>query len=161
MKTHLIFYFLLLPVLLSCEEEASKNAFSQSLSTEQLTIDQQRFDQAWSQLQTDNSDSDPFQLNGLRNDSSILMIDVAYSGGCEEHDFELIWPEVVTMIYPPRYTVILNHDAKEDACEAYLSTTLYFDLSQYDLGLTPEIMEVIDLTIINGSDGEDILKLNN
>ncbi|WP_422358498.1 hypothetical protein [Reichenbachiella sp.] len=161
MKIHPIFYFLLLPVLLSCEDEASKKALSQNLSTQQLTIDQQRFDQAWSQLQTDHSNSDPFQLNGLRNDSTMLMIDVAYSGGCEEHDFELIWPEVITMIYPPRYTVILNHESNNDACEAYLSSTLYFDLSQYDLGLTPEIMDVIDLTVINGSDGDDMLKLNN
>lgn len=161
MKIRPISYFFLLFVLMSCEEETSKSTLTQSMSKEQLTIDQQSFDQAWAQLQTDNSNSDPFQLNGLRNDSTMLMIDVSYSGGCEAHDFELIWPEVITMVYPPRYAVILNHDANDDSCEAYLSSTLYFDLSQYELGLTPEIMEVVDLTIINGSNGEESLKLNN
>lgn len=161
MKLYPIIALCLILILSACQEDTADNDPIQNLSTEELTIDQQSFDQSWTQLQTDNPVSDPFDLNGLRNDSTMLIIDVAYGGGCEEHAFELIWPEVITMIYPPRYTVILNHDAYDDACEAYLSTTLYFELGQYDLGLTPEIMEVIDLTIINGSNGEEMLKLNN
>ncbi|MEP2025532.1 hypothetical protein [Reichenbachiella sp.] len=130
------------------------------IATRQVIVDQDSFDQAWSSLQTSAPDSDPFDLVDLRNDSTLLIIDVAYGGGCEQHTFELIWPEVITMIYPPRYTVILNHDAHDDNCEAYLSSTLYFDLNETDLGFTPDIMNVIDLTIINGSNGDDVLKLN-
>ncbi|SMD38893.1 hypothetical protein SAMN04488029_3931 [Reichenbachiella faecimaris] len=159
---HLQIILLTLVVLsTSCDESDTAKVVDEEVGHHVVTVDQVSFDQAWAQLQTDNPYSDMFQLNGLSNDSTTLIIDVAYSGGCEEHTFELIWPEVMTMIYPPRYTVILNHDANDDTCEAYLSTTLYFDLSQYDLGLTPELMDVVDLTIINGSNGEELLKLNN
>ena len=65
------------------------------------------------------------------------------------------------MIYPPRFTVLLNHNAHNDLCEAYLSQTLYFDISVEDIGISPEDMEVIDLTIINGSNGDESFKLIN
>lgn len=64
------------------------------------------------------------------------------------------------MIYPPRYTVILKHLADGDACEAYVPETLIFDLSQYELGLTPETVGVMDLHVINGSDPDESLELS-
>ena len=145
----------------SCEDAESSEAPQLGVSNRQITIDQARFEEAWSSVQTDDPISDPFELRSLSFFETTLVIGVSYSGGCQEHGFELIWPEVTTMIYPPRYTVILNHNSKDDWCEAYPSDTLHFDLASYNLGITPELMNVIDLTIVNGSNGAETLKLNN
>lgn len=160
MKKPQIILVALAILMVSCDESDTEK-ISKGISTRQVTVDQDSFDLAWSSLQAEAPLSDPFELNSLAHLGTKLIVGVSYSGGCEEHGFELIWPEVVTMIYPPRYTVILNHDANDDRCEAYLSDTLHFDLAQYDLGITPEVMDVIDLTLVNGSNGEEILKLNN
>lgn len=161
MKLHSIVSVVLLLAISACEDNGSNNIPDPKSSTNEIRLDQQSFDQSWASLQDGDPISDPFWLKGLRNNGTTLVIDVSYSGGCEAHDFELIWPEVITMIYPPRYTVILNHNANGDMCEAYLSDTLLFDLSKYSLGLTPDIMDLIDLTIINGSNGDESLNLNN
>ena len=160
MKTLQTLLLTLVVLSSSCSEADVDKSSEKEISNRQITIDQDSFDQAWSSLQTDEPLSDPCELNSLAHVGTTLIVGVSYSGGCEEHGFELIWPEVVTMIYPPRYTIILNHDDKDDLCEAYPSDTLYFDLSKYDLGITPEIMDVIDLTLVNGSNGEEILKLH-
>ena len=149
-------------ILASCKETISDqpSAILDS-GNSHIIIDQQKYDESWTSLQTDDPESDPFKIKSLSHDSTVLIIEVAYGGGCEDHSFELIWPEVITMIYPPRFTVLLNHNAHNDLCEAYLSQTLYFDISVEDIGISPEDMEVIDLTIINGSNGDESFKLIN
>lgn len=140
----------------SCQDSSEIDINEQS----KLVVDQQRFDMVWMELQSTPLPSDPFELKNISYSGTELMVDVAYSGGCENHEFELVWPEAITMIYPPRFTVILNHDSNDDYCEAYLSETLIFDLSQNDLGLTRDIIKVMDLTILNGSNPDESLKLN-
>ncbi|MEO9964533.1 MAG: hypothetical protein ABJF11_02020 [Reichenbachiella sp.] len=147
--------FIILLTFFSCEEAALN---SQS-DTNRVVISQEQFDTAWADLQSEESDSDPFQLNSLMFDGTKLMVNVSYSGGCKPHDFQLIWPESMMLIMPPRYTVILMHDANDDSCEAYLTETLTFDLAALDLGITEEVIDQMDFTLINGSDGDQSLKL--
>ncbi|MEO9804558.1 MAG: hypothetical protein ABJF04_14985 [Reichenbachiella sp.] len=158
MKVLQISFFLFL--FSSCEESAVDQTSSLK-GISKVTVDQKQFEITWENLQSDRQSSDPFKLKTLRHEDSILFIDVAYSGGCSIHNFELVWPEVTTMIYPPRYTVVLMHGANDDSCEAYLSETLQFDLSKYELGLSPDVIDIMDLTIINGSNPDESLKLNN
>lgn len=156
----MIFMFSMAFIFSACDDNEPVKDTDLDLSLRQITVDQDRFDQSWSSLQTDDPISDPFELNSLSHVGTTLVIGVSYSGGCAEHGFELVWPEVITMVFPPRYTVILNHDDKGDLCEAYPSDTLHFDLSKYDLGLAPDVMDLIDLTIVNGSNGDETLTLN-
>lgn len=63
-----------------------------------------------------------------------LSMNVSYSGGCEEHEFELISDGRYSATYPPEVELVLRHDAHNDLCRSYLDETLYFDLKplQYD-----------------------------
>lgn len=74
---------------------------------------------------------DPYFLLDLDTivTDDILNIDVSYSGGCEEHDFNLIWDGSFLKSSPAQAEVYLSHDAKGDSCEAEISKSLSFDLT--------------------------------
>lgn len=77
----------------------------------------------------DNLEGDPFELMGAEIVSNRLMLDVAYSGGCAEHDFAGFTPEVNIAIYPPQISVFVVHDGNGDMCEAYPRETVELDIS--------------------------------
>lgn len=60
----------------------------------------------------------------------MLMVDVAYSGGCETHSFELCWPDQAFMeSVPVQVSLELLHTGPEDYCEAWIMETIDLDLS--------------------------------
>ena len=63
-----------------------------------------------------------------------LSMSVSYSGGCEEHDFDLISDGRYSATYPPEIELVLRHNANKDMCRSYIDETLFFDLKplQYD-----------------------------
>lgn len=72
---------------------------------------------------------DPFDIDSVAIDKSILFAFVSYPGGCEEHSFTLFGSDAIAYSYPPQMFTTLVHDANGDACEAFLHDTLQFDLS--------------------------------
>lgn len=62
-------------------------------------------------------------------DGDTLYVNVGYSGGCQEHEFNLYWHSLWAESDPPQTGVRLIHDSNDDFCEAYLTQTLQFDLS--------------------------------
>lgn len=58
-----------------------------------------------------------------------LTLTVSFSGGCATHSFDLSTDMEFMSSSPPAATVYLLHHDNEDACEAYLTETLMFDLS--------------------------------
>ncbi len=62
-------------------------------------------------------------------DGNILHVQVAYAGGCKEHDFELYWDGTFEETRIPRVNLNLVHDTT-DTCEAYIIKDLQFDLSE-------------------------------
>lgn len=77
----------------------------------------------------DNLDGDPFELLGAEIVSNRLALDVAYSGGCAEHEFAGFTPEVNIAIFPPQITVFVVHDGNGDLCEAYPRETVELDIT--------------------------------
>jgi hypothetical protein len=57
-----------------------------------------------------------------------LVINVSYSGGCEDHEFTLVSRGKFTATYPPEVEVTLKHDDKGDGCRAMIDEKRYFDL---------------------------------
>lgn len=59
----------------------------------------------------------------------ILTLEVAYGGGCEDHEFDLVawggWLES----FPIQVNVLLAHESHDDACDALITQALRFDLS--------------------------------
>jgi hypothetical protein len=76
----------------------------------------------------DQLEGDPFDLRAARIEGTLLLLDVAYSGGCEEHAFSGYTPDVNIAIYPPQLSVFVVHDGMGDMCEAYITQTVSLDL---------------------------------
>lgn len=70
---------------------------------------------------------DRIDILDLRREVNLLYIEVAYSGGCQEHDFELItdgqWPSEASTV-----NFYLQHEDYDDLCDAWLTETLVFDI---------------------------------
>lgn len=72
--------------------------------------------------------SDPATVTGVELRGSKLVLEVRYSGGCEEHDFTLYGLRSFVETEPPGAEVYLVHDANGDACEAALTEVLTFEI---------------------------------
>jgi hypothetical protein len=73
--------------------------------------------------------SDPFELKGGRVEGDVLFLKVAYSGGCQYHEFSLWATQGYEKSLPPRHPLRLTHQANGDGCEAYIEEELRFDLA--------------------------------
>ena len=60
----------------------------------------------------------------------ILQIKIEYSGGCEKHDFNLIFNEIWKKSMPPKITLFLEHKDGNDKCKALVSEVLKFDIKK-------------------------------
>lgn len=76
---------------------------------------------------------DSVDISNVAISGDALSLDVSYSGGCESHRFRLCWDGAVMESSPPQVNVTLIHDANMDACEAYITDGLSFDLSSAGL----------------------------
>jgi hypothetical protein len=74
--------------------------------------------------------SDPFEIKGVEREDDSLKVTVGYSGGCQIHNFNVIWDGIITASNPCQINLIIDHDANGDHCEAYFVETLVIDLNQ-------------------------------
>ncbi|MBE9210586.1 hypothetical protein IQ244_29610 [Nostoc sp. LEGE 06077] len=81
---------------------------------------------------------DSFSLSNSRIVGKQLKIDVSYSGGCKQHDFNLYWNGAYQESFPPQVRMRLVHDAKKDTCEKLIKETLVFDIQN----LQPSIIRL-------------------
>jgi hypothetical protein len=80
-------------------------------------------DDAWPTL-------DPYQIFDATVDGDTLTLEVAYGGGCREHEFTFYSTGPVIKTNPPGADLWLRHDGNGDACEAYIH-------EKVSVGLTP------------------------
>ncbi|MDH5598619.1 MAG: hypothetical protein OEY34_05820 [Cyclobacteriaceae bacterium] len=104
---------------------------------------------------SDTLSTDLFTIKEVSIMDTTLLIKVSYSGGCNDHTFDLVWPEIITQQYPPDITVYLYHDSNGDSCEALLTKTLAYDFSDCPLGLSKEAIQLMRITVVNGSNPEN------
>lgn len=139
--------------MLSCaNDDVAVKSFETKLA---IDHNQQRLEQTNGDLDQNNIISDAFDLKEVKVEDLELLITVSYAGGCKQHEFEIIWPEVITMVYPPDFGVVLMHDSNDDNCEAYLTETLVFDLEDNALGHSNQEINEMRITVVNGSDPDD------
>ena len=148
----LIISFFLLCVMFQCQESSNNPGPAAEKSNLIIIREAQAYADALALLDASEG-SDPFVLKSVKinSDSLTMSISVSYAGGCEEHQFSLIWPEAITMVYPPNFSVILMHDANVDMCEAWLTETLVIDLQDDSLWLSDQEIRDMTVTVINGS----------
>jgi hypothetical protein len=75
------------------------------------------------------SDGDSFTADSVAIEGDELVVSLGYSGGCEEHDFTLCWPDQTFMeSHPVQASLELFHDAHHDTCEAWITEERRFSL---------------------------------
>ena len=83
-------------------------------------------------LVDDVSGQDPDASYGITNatvDGNVLTVRVSYSGGCREHEFELIAARDFGASLPPELPTHLLHNAHGDSCKKLVREDIRFDLS--------------------------------
>ncbi len=83
------------------------------------------------QMCADTVKQDAYEIVGIGPaiKGDVLFMEVAYSGGCEDHDFGFCWDGSFLESNPVQVNVVIPHDGHDDACEAYPTEALQFDLS--------------------------------
>ncbi len=93
-----------------------------------------------------NTGIDAFNFKGARQLGDFVVIDVSYSGGCEEHVFQLESRGDFTSTYPPEVEVTLKHDSNDDRCRGVMDKKLWFDLTPLKYDGTNRILLVFTNT---------------
>ena len=81
-------------------------------------------------LRTSSSSND-FSIRNVKRENSKLTIEVSYAGGCQEHDFEVIWDGVVNLSSPRIVNLMLKHNGNNDACEALVTNKVEIDIKSF------------------------------
>jgi len=142
MKTRIIFAVLFLSLLYIACDKNENVLLSDNVKYTNSKI-------TYSTYVEGNTESDPYFLNNSQRNESILYVDVSYSGGCENHEFEVVWDGLIYETNPPQANILISHNANGDACEAFLSDTLTIDLNQV---FGESYSDDLKLIIINGSE---------
>lgn len=61
-------------------------------------------------------------------EGNFLVLDVSYSGGCEEHEFTLYAERGFVETNPPGAEVYVSHESNGDACRQFIEETLVFNI---------------------------------
>ncbi len=72
---------------------------------------------------------DPYFVNSAAVDGHGLTIEVSYAGGCRRHDFTLVISKTFLESDPVQLRAVLAHEANGDACEAWITESIDFDLA--------------------------------
>jgi hypothetical protein len=89
--------------------------------------------------QTDN-----FEVLETHQDGGFLIVKVAYSGGCNEHFFEVSWDERYLKSLPPQVNVRLTHVNNDDACRARIEKELAIDLRKLFLNTPSDVVVILN-----------------
>lgn len=81
-------------------------------------------------LESDSLKTNPVNVSDVKIEGDCLRLTLQYSGGCGEHEIELVLmvPECGTPPLPPP-AILISHDANGDLCEAWITKEYSFDIS--------------------------------
>ena len=114
-------------ILISCGEK--KNTMSTE-ENEETTEQQDGQIQDLILTQDFNPDkNDAFEVKAVSLDGDILTVLVEYSGGCEDHEFNLKFNGAIMKSLPPQANLFLEHKANGDSCRALIRQELKFNIS--------------------------------
>lgn len=120
MKTSILFS--LVAVLLSCGTKKSLTTETSTKQTENINP------MITATIGEINVPSDHVSISDIRVQENKLLIDVNYSGGCEEHIFQIVGSPMIAKSLPPIRAVQLVHNANGDKCKMMVMKTLEVDI---------------------------------
>ncbi|MDA8137285.1 MAG: hypothetical protein M0036_01425 [Desulfobacteraceae bacterium] len=71
----------------------------------------------------------PYAIENAKINGDTLLLTVSYTGGCEDHQFELIALNDFLESKPVQVDLLLTHDANKDACKTLVKEELKFSLA--------------------------------
>jgi len=89
---------------------------------------------------------DPVRIKSAQQIGDFIVLDVSYSGGCEDHDFNLESRGVYTSTYPPELEIALKHDSHGDRCRGVIDKKLWFELTPLKYQGTNRIILILTNT---------------
>ncbi|MDA0882501.1 MAG: hypothetical protein O2984_04240 [Bacteroidetes bacterium] len=101
-------------------ENAIENLSMENNTYPEVIIDMTRF----------SEDSDPFTLKSHEINGDTLSLLVSYSGGCQEHSFDLIGNGSYAKSLPPQSRLRLIHNGNNDNCRSLIETNLKFNVKE-------------------------------
>jgi hypothetical protein len=72
---------------------------------------------------------DPYSIEVAAIEDDTFRLRVSYTGGCEQHSFQLVASESFSRTGSIEVGLLLSHNAKGDPCKALITQELRFDLS--------------------------------
>ncbi len=89
------------------------------------------------ELQIDQLESDPFQIISATPYAAGFSLKVQYGGGCADHDFTILWDQLIAESYPPQVAFIITHQDHDDPCDAIVTDSLFVPYAQLieDVGI--------------------------
>ena len=71
-----------------------------------------------------------YSINEVKREGDSININLSYSGGCKQHDFQIIWDGIVYTDNPCRMNLLLIHNSNNDGCEALITETISVNLKE-------------------------------
>jgi hypothetical protein len=127
-------------MMLGCKSK--KNSMPDEIITSQNGEQPVKINAEIGDMETESAAID---ITDARIIGNTLYLDVAYSGGCKEHDFKLIGSSMIAKSLPPIRAMKLIHINNDDNCRAYLLRKIEVDLRE--LAYTQDKGSVIHLTL--------------
>lgn len=80
-------------------------------------------------LDPDSIRKDRFEFVDASLMGRTLSVVVSVSGGCEEHDYDLVTQGALLLSIPPGANLYLIHEDNDDPCDAIIQQTVSFDIT--------------------------------
>ncbi len=73
--------------------------------------------------------SDEYSIDECDITDDDLQLKITYSGGCEDHEFDLLISPSFLESLPVQVSTLLMHNANNDSCDTLISEVISFDLN--------------------------------
>lgn len=81
------------------------------------------------QMCSDGFAQDPVEITAAAIKGDVLFLDIAYGGGCADHEFGLCWDGAFAESDPVQTWMTLGHESNDDPCDAIVMEERQLDLT--------------------------------
>ncbi len=140
----LILFTLLFLSLSACKTSKDSKAEQNKVQEQQSDMNETEHPFAKIDPELYGGESDAFTIKSHRLEGDILSLTVTYSGGCQEHTFELASNGAYAKSLPPQCRLRLIHDGNDDNCRSLIETKLKFNVKDLQYPGTKELVLFVE-----------------
>ena len=95
-----------------------------------LRINKDVFDNINADRLKNINEGDIYIINKVTRVEDNIQINLSYSGGCKQHEFQIIWDGIVYTDDPCHMNLLLIHNGNNDECETLITETINVNLNE-------------------------------